>query len=815
MKLKYLILIIIIIIISYIFLFYFNKKNVEKFSVQNDLDLQSLLSGINKFYNETDDMLLWLKFDNNTHDSSGKNYDKSIINIRGIEYYDTIVKANDKSPSQVAFKFDGNTFINISNPSNETNHWMPEKMTIAFWIHGYSPKLPNVNGIAHQFGITSNSNVQKTGLYYRKTGSSNHRIRVKGTTNYIDIIHQSYTNPDIRILFNTPFTGVVQLEATPIGQTKWKDVATVEVNNSDNVVLTGVNININYSDATLKKEIQYHQPIVSTMNNIDPAKTAGWSIDIEGNGDLSFKYYISNKTTLIKLLNKDFNLSQPNHWNHFVYTYDGKYVKIYMNGKNVKTSDIIEIDNALLQYTTANLTIGAGEYQKDLYFLNKNTLLDDIRIYNRDLTETEINNIHMPNIKVDAKIFYQEILKSDDLQVSPNIKTDAKFEIWEDIVSNDKNTQRIGGPMLDNMVHDNNAHDLQTNNRGDNNKIIDLKSLYGSNTYTSQTMMEQSLQMKMQQQLYNNEIMLDDPINDAYLPYSFNEFNGFIKSPEENNNDYSIISVFKKVLDRNPTSSELLKYNRQMKEGEIDESMLKINLINSSEYRRNIKLQSNDVLADIEFKYAKEDLLSYISRIYFNELEYEIPKQMLLPLKDIFIYLQNNEYLFRALLIHENYPLFEKDVIEMKLLTKTKLGEYFEKYFILYDLKLSANDIKRHDILERKSKLESSSKEQVPPLTQQNPLEQDKIEDILTKDDLSNLTLNEPNKAFEYIESITKNARPIVSKETLQQNDIAMPVSATETNMQITDAQKNQDTTENFTNIIKESNKIFSPHNYL
>lgn len=778
------------------FLYHIYNRKTEHFSVHNDMDWDSLLSGMNKFYSETRDVLLWFKFDNNIFDSSQKNYDKSLIILNGIEKYDTILKTNDKSPSEVALKFDGRTYIDIKNPKKEEHYWVPNKMSVAFWIHGYTFNLPNVEGFAHQFGKSQNSNISMSNLLYNSLGNTNHRFRIKGTSLYIDIVNKRYSTPDIRVLFKTPYTGEVFLEATPLGQTKWTTVAISRASNQNIVTFGKVNLTVMYNNSV---EIiqQHNQTIISTVNDINTNNTRGWNVNIEASGDLSFKYFVSDKEASLKILDEDVQLSKHNTWNHIAYTYDGKNIKMYMNGKNIKTSDTISIDTAsVLQNTTADLRIGAGGFQNTPNaFLNNNTLLDDVRIYSRDLTEVEINNIYLPNVKVDLNTFYQDVLQSEDLQISSNITSNMKFEIWEDIISNKENIPRLGGPMLDNMFHDNNIDMVPQSKRGNSFEIIDLKKLNSSNSYTSDSMMEKSFQMQLQQQLYNNVIALEDPISDAYLPYSCNIFNGFIKSPEENNNDYDIISIFKKVLDRNPTSSELLKYNRQMKEGELDASMLKINLINSSEYRRKIKLQSNDVLADVEFKYAKEDLLSYLSRLYYNELEYEIPKQMMLPLKDIFIYLQNNEYLLRALLNHDNYPLFEKDVIDMKLLTKTKLGEYFEKYFILYDLKLSANDIKRHDILERKSKTTSL-------VTENNT-----IPSIVNTDlpaSVSTIDLN--------IEPVLSNSTTTALPRMNLTSDNVIDYITNKYDMQMTvqEAQQNQDSTEHFTNIINQSDRIFS-----
>lgn len=232
---------------------------------------------------------------------------------------------------------------------------------------------------------------------------------------------------------------------------------------------------------------------------------------------------------------------------------------------------------------------------------------------------------------------------------------------------------------------------------------IDIKKIFNNNKYSLQ---EQYIDMKVQSYFYNERLSLEDPINDSYLPYSCNIYNNELKNVEHNNYEYIIISLFKNILDRNPTAVEITKYTNQFINKELDETLLRINLLNSEEYKRIIKMQTNDVSADIEYQYAKEDLLSYINKLYFTELNKEPPKIMLLPLRDIYTYLQNNEYLFRAFLIHNNYHLFEKDIMNIKLLTKTSLAELFNKYFILYDLKLKANDIKKFEILAREKPVE-------------------------------------------------------------------------------------------------------------
>lgn len=330
-----------------------------------------------------------------------------------------------------------------------------------------------------------------------------------------------------------------------------------------------------------------------------------------------------------------------------------------------------------------------------------------IGLYWNQLRETFINSQDLDygalltsNIDprhIDADDFYQDILKSDDLIISSNLSSNLKFEILDEIITDSNNHLRaIQFEKLQRQVLP-----PQTSN-------MDLRQIYNSNLLDI-SMQEQAMLLNLQQYQDKNKISIDDPVSDAYLPYSRNVFNTPVKTPEQANYEYMVITMFKNVLDRNPTASEIQKYASMLSEGDLDEGLFRLNLLNTVEYRRNIALQSNGVSSDMEYSYAKEDLISYISKLYFMELDKEAPKQMLLPLRDMYVFLQSNEYLFRALLIHDKYVLFEKDVISTRLLTKANLSEMFSKYYILYDLKLMANDIKRSDIFKRSGKTDQST----------------------------------------------------------------------------------------------------------
>ena len=72
-----------------------------------------------------------------------------------------------------------------------------------------------------------------------------------------------------------------------------------------------------------------------------------------------------------------------NEWTHLVGTYDGQYQRLYVNGKEVANSK----QNGLIQQSTSELRIGGNSLWGE-YFQG---YIDEVRIYNRALTATEVN----------------------------------------------------------------------------------------------------------------------------------------------------------------------------------------------------------------------------------------------------------------------------------------------------------------------------------------------------------------------------------------------------------------------------------------
>lgn len=75
-------------------------------------------------------------------------------------------------------------------------------------------------------------------------------------------------------------------------------------------------------------------------------------------------------------------------WTHVASTYDGKVFKLYVNGRQVSTKSG---DNRQVEDTTGTLTIGCKMNFDGTIVAQWNGYLDDIRIFDSALDETEIN----------------------------------------------------------------------------------------------------------------------------------------------------------------------------------------------------------------------------------------------------------------------------------------------------------------------------------------------------------------------------------------------------------------------------------------
>ena len=202
----------------------------------------------------------------------------------------------------------------------------------------------------------------------------------------------------------------------------------------------------------------------------------------------------------------------------------------------------------------------------------------------------------------------------------------------------------------------------------------------------------------------NIEGSILDPINNKYLPYTDKEYNNDINSVSDNKiNEFVIINLFKSILNRQPNSDELVRNLQSFYEKNVDENKLKMQLHNSVEYKMISKMQSNDIEPGLVSFISQDQLIDILKKMYNEDLNKIIPDKMIIPLKQTYIHLQYNDYLFKSLIIHDNYSKFENAIMREYIMSDEKLLEIFNEHFILHELRLIANELKRRDLLKRKA----------------------------------------------------------------------------------------------------------------
>ena len=155
-----------------------------------------------------------------------------------------------------------------------------------------------------------------------------------------------------------------------------------------------------------------------------------------------------------------------------------------------------------------------------------------------------------------------------------------------------------------------------------------------------------------------------------------------------------VIKIYAEIFDRQPNSKELLADSTMLDQGKLTINGLKQRMIDSDEYSNLIKLQSNMLAPELPKMLSDRDMLTRISEIYKKECNKVIPEDMVLPLRDVYIYLDYNEWALIAMFRNPSYMTFEKDVQITPSMNNPQLMDIFVKYFNKYrEWKPMAEDI--------------------------------------------------------------------------------------------------------------------------
>jgi hypothetical protein len=143
----------------------------------------------------------------------------------------------------------------------------------------------------------------------------------------------------------------------------------------------------------------------------------------------------------------------------------------------------------------------------------------------------------------------------------------------------------------------------------------------------------------------------------------------------------NIVDLYRQLLLRQPVSSELSIAMTKIRKGVLTLEGLRRQLIDTDEYSRMIKLQSNELNPELKKMISDQEIITYVANIYNEERKRIIPNKMELPLRDLYIYIDYNDYALRAMLRDSKYITFEQNLTTTDNLTKPILINIFLKFF--------------------------------------------------------------------------------------------------------------------------------------
>lgn len=158
-----------------------------------------------------------------------------------------------------------------------------------------------------------------------------------------------------------------------------------------------------------------------------------------------------------------------------------------------------------------------------------------------------------------------------------------------------------------------------------------------------------------------------------------------------------VIDLYYKTLNRSPNSNELKKHVQALKTEAYDMRELEMRLINSDEYQRLIKTQTNMILPETKRMIEEKDVITLIKNVYFKIRGKKLQKELYLPLKDLYIYFDYNLYKFVAMLRDSKYPEFESEILKDAKLSRESLVDLYHATFDDTKLNYDAEALEKMD----------------------------------------------------------------------------------------------------------------------
>ncbi len=161
---------------------------------------------------------------------------------------------------------------------------------------------------------------------------------------------------------------------------------------SEGLSFDGVDDYVHVSDSEILHTVQNGRVMsIGTWINVKGNPTGNWFI-VNKQHFIQFWHWAGSLTFQLKF--SDDTWRGPFYswtpaldvWYHVIGTYDGSTIKLYINGIQVATTSYT--DNLFSQYDNMRI----GNYMEGGYPFNG--LIDNVRIYNRALSDTEISTLY-------------------------------------------------------------------------------------------------------------------------------------------------------------------------------------------------------------------------------------------------------------------------------------------------------------------------------------------------------------------------------------------------------------------------------------
>lgn len=206
-------------------------------------------------------------------------------------------------------------------------------------------------------------------------------ITIFGSLSSNSIIPQIGASNSTNFTYTTPTTFTAQEGITSSGVQVNQNGSHLNFDGGNDIVTTGLNINNSFFNQSLSISVW-----VKVLNNtVGPNEPIIWAADTAGDD----RFYIRQSTTGIGGIRIGWGSYNPafvnnislNMWENYIISSNTTYIGFYRNGILVNSSEYInKFPNATIAISSAS-----SSFKGDI---------DEVRIYNRSLSDTEITQIY-------------------------------------------------------------------------------------------------------------------------------------------------------------------------------------------------------------------------------------------------------------------------------------------------------------------------------------------------------------------------------------------------------------------------------------